>query len=92
MKTNSGREGLVHQGFLFYLESKTDVKAIWKCSQYKSTNAKCSARMHVQNNEITKMMPDPMEHNHIAQPAELEVRRHLNNMKTEASTSVFGST
>lgn len=89
-KTGKGKECLVYNGYVFYLDKMDEKKRIWKCSQYYTT--KCRARIHIQGEKIVKHLPDPFYHNHAAEAAELEARNHMVTIKNKALNSEQGST
>lgn len=66
--SNKGAPQLVLNGFIFKLNKKTSTKFYWKCK-----DVSCSA--HVHTDTANNLLNTICEHNHLVEPAELEVKK-----------------
>jgi hypothetical protein len=82
IKSKRGNELLVYNGFLFRKNHKHIEKTIWRCIEYDST--KCPGRCHT---EKDKVILSTDNHNHIQDPADIEKRKVVQNIKNSATST-----
>uniref|UniRef100_A0A2S2NTJ8 FLYWCH-type zinc finger-containing protein 1 n=1 Tax=Schizaphis graminum TaxID=13262 RepID=A0A2S2NTJ8_SCHGA len=94
IKSEKGKDVLVHDGFLYRFESKKDKKTIWKCVE--NLKKKCKARIHTEENSILSDVTK-ISHVHFPDIAKIEAKRAMANLKelakkTELSTQSIVAT
>lgn len=84
ISSEKGKRRLVHNNFIFYVESEVKDKKLirWKCSDYQKK--KCRARLTMVNDEIT--IPCT-QHNHVADVATVEAAVLVENIRQKALES-----
>jgi hypothetical protein len=81
VKSQQGNDLLVYKGFTFMVNRNISMRKYWKCSDFRIY--KCSARCITIGNTIIKVT----SHNHVPDPAKIETRKVLTNMKEKAITT-----
>jgi len=82
VKNRKGGDLLVHDGFTYRRDGHNGGKTYWVCSKYDTEY--CRGRCISQDGLVTVTNKS---HNHTVNPAEVEVRRRLAQMKAQALTT-----
>ncbi|KAK4876874.1 hypothetical protein RN001_009380 [Aquatica leii] len=78
VKSTKGNNMLLHDRFIHKKESISGEKIFWKCVNF--NKSKCPGRVHTLDEEVVKST----SHNHVADAANTEARKTINQMKTAA--------
>ena len=81
VKSQKGHDLLVHNGFTFRREREHNGVIYWRCTEYRI--AKCSGRVNVMDGRIFKST----SHNHVPDPAKIQVRTVIHKIKERATTT-----
>lgn len=76
-----GNKLLVHNNYLYRRDREYAGKTFWRCVEYDKLC--CLGRAHTQNDAVTKFT----DHNHEADVAKVELKRHVNKMRSDTRTS-----
>lgn len=87
IKSEKGRDMLVHRHFVYTFERVINNKTLWRCEY--QVKKKCPGRVHTENNEVVKL--SRREHNHLPDIAKLEAKRTVETIKTLAKSSEISS-
>lgn len=82
LQTERSRNFFVDNGYKFVFDKASkpdDTITFWRCER--KNKDRCPARIHVQNDQVTKRIN---EHNHESDPAGIEVTRIRNAIKQRA--------
>jgi len=83
IKSQKNQPHLIHDGYEFIKDTKTNSKCIWKCASYKKL--KCKSRVHTANEKIIHFQGS---HTH-APPIEAITRKKImEQVRNEAQSSV----
>lgn len=77
VKSEKGKPMLLVDGHLFVKDKKIQDKTYWKCHKFSSY---CKCRAITVNEDVTISK----EHNHSADPADIEVRKFMEKVKDDA--------
>lgn len=77
--SEKGKRKLCVNGYLYYQDKKANTKIYWKCDKY--YKLKCGARITTQEEII---LLNSGTHNHIANAAEIEGMKMMNNIRDHA--------
>lgn len=87
IKSEKGKEMLVHRHYVYTFEREINNKTLWRCEY--QIKKKCPGRAHTSNDEVIKL--SKREHNHLPDIAKLEARRTVETIKTLAKSSEISS-
>jgi len=81
IKSERGSNILINDGYMYHLEKKGVQKTIWRCVTYKK---KCRGRVHIVGELCNGNLFKIMDHNHVPDIAQIEVKTAVNEMKINA--------